>query len=129
LFSVSVLLAGVSILTWCGAIIATVTGPSSPARRDGFLNRLGVAAGFGILWAKRFPTSAPVPYAVLPLTVIAVDMIIATLPLALLLVEMTVQSFAPSVGVDPLLAKNILWFFGHPVVYPLLFPAVASTTS
>jgi cytochrome c oxidase subunit I len=125
LFSVSVLLAGVSILTWCGAIIATVTGPSSPARRGGFLNRLGVAAGFGILWPKRFPTRAPVPYAVLPLTVIAVDMIIATLPLALLLVEMTVQSFAPSVEVDPLLAKNILWFFGHPVVYLLLFPAVA----
>ena len=27
--------------------------------------------------------------------------------------------------VDPLLAKNVLWFFGHPVVYLLLFPAVA----
>jgi len=24
-----------------------------------------------------------------------------------------------------LLAKNILWWFGHPVVYLLLFPAVA----
>ena len=27
--------------------------------------------------------------------------------------------------VDPLLAKNVLWWFGHPVVYLLLFPAVA----
>ena len=52
-------------------------------------------------------------------------MIIATLPLAVLLVEMIVQSFSPSVHVDPLLAKNVLWWFGHPVVYLLLFPAVA----
>jgi heme/copper-type cytochrome/quinol oxidase subunit 1 len=29
------------------------------------------------------------------------------------------------VSVDPLLAKNVLWFFGHPVVYLLLFPAVS----
>ena len=28
-------------------------------------------------------------------------------------------------AVDPLLAKNVLWWFGHPVVYLLLFPAVA----
>ena len=125
IFSVSVLLAGVSILAWCAAVLAVVTGPSSPAQKPGFLNRLGVGAGFGVLWPKRFPVSSPVPYAVLPLTVIAVDMIIATLPLALLLVEMTIQAFVPSVEVDPLLAKNVLWFFGHPVVYLLLFPAVA----
>jgi hypothetical protein len=31
LFSVSVLLAGVSILAWCAAILTVVTGPSSPA--------------------------------------------------------------------------------------------------
>jgi heme/copper-type cytochrome/quinol oxidase subunit 1 len=42
-----------------------------------------------------------------------------------LLVEMIVQSFSPGVHVDPLLAKNVLWWFGHPVVYLLLFPAVA----
>ncbi len=52
-------------------------------------------------------------------------MIIATLPFAVLLVEMIVQSFVPSWHVDPLLAKNVLWWFGHPVVYLLLFPAVA----
>src|SRR5581483_822017 len=62
---------------------------------------------------------------VIPLTVIGIDMIIATLPLAVLLVEMIVQSFSPSVTVDPLLAKNVLWWFGHPVVYLLLFPAVS----
>jgi heme/copper-type cytochrome/quinol oxidase subunit 1 len=29
-------------------------------------------------------------------------------------------------GADSLFAKNILWWFGHPVVYLLLFPAVAA---
>jgi heme/copper-type cytochrome/quinol oxidase subunit 1 len=38
---------------------------------------------------------------------------------------MIVQAAAPSVSVDPLLAKNVLWWFGHSVVYLLLFPAVA----
>ena len=64
-------------------------------------------------------------YAVLPLTMIAIDMIIATLPLAGLLVEMVIQAYSPGVHVDPLLAKNIVWFFGHPVVVPPAVPAVA----
>ena len=80
------------------------------------------------LEAPRRVARAPLPYAVLPLTVIGIDMIIATLPLAVLLVEMIVQAYSPGTSVDPLLAKNVLWFFGHPVVYLLLFPAVASTT-
>jgi cytochrome c oxidase subunit 1 len=127
IFTVSVLLAGVAIITWCLSILHTVVGPSLPAAKSGLLNRLGVALGMGILFPRRFPTrrGEAFPYAVLPLTVIAIDMIIATTPLAGLLVQMTIEAFAPSVTVDPLLAKNILWFFGHPVVYLLLFPAVA----
>ncbi len=125
-FAASVLLAGLSIVTWCLAILHTVIGPGLHAVRTGVANRLGVALGLGYLWPKRFATNPrSVPYAVIPLTVIGIDMIIATLPLAALLVEMIVQAFSPSVHVDPLLAKNILWFFGHPVVYLLLFPAVA----
>jgi cytochrome c oxidase subunit 1 len=110
IFAVSVLLAGVAIITWCLAILHTVVGPSLPAARDGVLNRLGVALGLGILFPSRFPVRGGerFPYAVLPLTVIAIDMIIATTPLAVLLVQNTVQAFAPSVTVDPLLAKNIL---------------------
>ncbi len=126
IFSFSVLLAGLSIVTWCLAILHTVVGPALHAVKSGIGNRLGVALGLGFLWPKRFATNPePLPYAVIPLTVIGIDMIIATLPLAVLLVEMIVQAFSPGVHVDPLLAKNILWFFGHPVVYLLLFPAVA----
>lgn len=126
LFSFGVLLVGVGIITWCVGILNTVVGPALHAKSKNVLNRMGVALGLGFLWPKSFATNPkPVPFAVIPLTVIAIDMIIATLPLAVLLVAMIIQSFSPSVTVDPLLAKNILWWFGHPVVYLLLFPAVA----
>jgi len=125
-FSFSVLLVGLSIVTWCLAVLHTILGPALHAVSDRIPNRIGVALGFGYLSPTRFATNPrPVPYAVIPLTAIGIDMIIATLPLAVLLVEMMVQSLSPGVHVDPLLAKNVLWFFGHPVVYLLLFPAVA----
>lgn len=124
-FCFSVLLAGVAIIAWSLSIVLAVIGPSNPSEKGGFWQKIAIANGAAILWPKRFPVREPLPYAVLPLTVIAIDMVIATLPLALLLIEMIVQSFAPSVSVDPLLAKNVLWFFGHPVVYLLLFPAVS----
>lgn len=126
IFAASVLSVGLGIVTWCFSILHTVVGPALHAVSGGVANRLGVAMGFGYLWPRRFATNPnPVPYPVIPLTVIGLDMIVATLPLAGLLVVMIVQSFAPGVSVDPLLAKNVLWWFGHPVVYLLLFPAVA----
>ena len=67
----------------------------------------------------------PVPYPVIPLAVIGIDMIIATLPLAGLLIWQILQSMGLVGSANVLLAKNILWWFGHPVVYLLLFPAVA----
>jgi cytochrome c oxidase subunit 1 len=126
IFHASVLLAGLSIVTWCLAVVHTVVGPALHAVSGNIFNRLGVALGFGYLWPKRFATNpTDVPYPVIPLTVIGLDMIVATLPLAGLLIWMIAQSFDNSIGVDPLFAKNILWWFGHPVVYLLLFPAVA----
>jgi len=126
IFLTSVLLVGLSIVTWCLSILHTAISPALHAVSKKWPNKFGVALGFGYLWPKRFATNPKaVPYPVIPLTVIGVDMIIATLPLAVLLVEMIVQTFVPSAHVDPLLAKNVLWWFGHPVVYLLLFPAVA----
>ena len=125
IFSFSVLLTGVSIITWCLAILDTVTGPGLGAEGASVLNRLGASLGFGYIWPNRFRTSRQLPYPVIPLAVIGVDMIIATLPLAALLIVMIIQSLDPSVTIDAQLAKNLLWFFGHPVVYLLLFPSVA----
>src|SRR5581483_2903625 len=126
IFAASALLAGLSIVTWCVGILHTVLGPALHAVSRNWANRYGVAIGLGYLWPRRFATNpVPVAYPVIPLAVIALDMIVATLPLAVLLVIQLVQAFAPSVSVDPLLAKNVLWWFGHPVVYLLLFPAAA----
>jgi heme/copper-type cytochrome/quinol oxidase subunit 1/mono/diheme cytochrome c family protein len=95
--------------------------------KTGIANRLGVALGWGALWPKKFATNPkPVPYAVIPLTVIAIDMIIATLPLAGLLIWQILQACGWVGETNSLVAKNILWWFGHPVVYLLLFPAVAA---
>lgn len=128
LFSLSVLLAGLSIITWCIGVLHTATSRTSlHAVKTGILNRLGLSMGWGYLFPKTFPTNPrPVPYPVIPLAVIGIDMIIATLPLAGLLVWQIFQSLGWVGDADSLLAKNILWWFGHPVVYLLLFPAVAA---
>jgi mono/diheme cytochrome c family protein len=87
--------------------------------------RLGLAFGWGFLMPRTFAAKRPVPYPVIPLAVIGLDMIIATLPLAGLLIWQILQSMHVVGQANALLAKNILWWFGHPVVYLLLFPAVA----
>ena len=127
-FSFSVILVGLSIFAYCFGLLSIVTGTELGARPGaGPFNRFMCAMGMGHVGrlSRRFHTDRPLPFAVIPLTVIAIDMIIATVPLAVLLVLMCVQAVDPQVTVDPLLAKAMLWWFGHPVVYLLLFPAVA----
>jgi cytochrome c oxidase subunit 1 len=128
IFSFSVLLAGLSIVTWCFGILHTVVNREAlHAVKTGILNRLGISMGWGYLFPRTFATNPKaVPYPVIPLAVIGIDMIIATLPLAGLLVWQIFQSAGWVGDADPLFAKNILWWFGHPVVYLLLFPAVAA---
>lgn len=125
IFSFSVLLAGVSIITWSVALIIAVTGPAIASVGNGWFTRLGHALGFGLLWPSRFPSTRKLPYPIVPITVIAINMFFMTLPFAVLLVQMVIQSIDNSITIDPQLAKNLLWAFGHPVVYLLLFPVVA----
>jgi cytochrome c oxidase subunit 1 len=128
LFSFSVLLSGLAIVTWCLGILHTVASREAlHAVSSNIFRRLGISLGWGYLMPRTFATNPkPVPYAVIPLAVIGIDMIIATLPLAGLLVWQILQSAGWVGDADILLAKNILWWFGHPVVYLLLFPAVAA---
>ncbi len=128
LFSFSVLLAGLAIVTWCFGILHTVCRREAlHAVSNNIFRRYGVSMGWGYLWPRAFATNPkPVPYPVIPLAVIGLDMIIATLPLAGLLVWQIFESAGWVGSADVLLAKNILWWFGHPVVYLLLFPAVAA---
>jgi len=127
LFSFSVLLAGLAIVAWCFAILHTVANRDAlDSVSSSIGKRLGLAFGWGFLMPRTFATKArSVPYPVIPLAVIGLDMIIATLPLAGLLVWQILQSMGIVGSASDLLAKNILWWFGHPVVYLLLFPAVA----
>jgi cytochrome c oxidase subunit 1 len=128
LFSFSVLLAGLAIVTWCFGILHTVLNREAlHAVSSSIFRRLGISFGWGYLWPRTFATNpTSVPYPVIPLAVIGLDMIIATLPLAGLLVWQIFQAAGWVGETDALLAKNILWWFGHPVVYLLLFPAVAA---
>jgi cytochrome c oxidase subunit I len=105
-FSFSVLLVGVAIITSCLAVLHTLVGPGNPSERGGVLTKIGVSLGLGFVAPKRFPTRRRLPYVALPLATIAIDMIIATLPLAVLLGEMIVQSFDPDVTVDPLAGEE-----------------------
>lgn len=125
-FSASVLIAGVSILAYCAAVLHTIIGPGLQAEKDTIGQRIGLAFGFGLLWPSRFKTRrGREPYPVLPLAVNAVDMFLATLPFALLLVFQIIESVHTGFSINTLLAGNLLWAFGHPVVYLLLFPAAA----
>ena len=127
LFSLSVLLAGLAIVTWCFGILHTVTNREALGSASSSIGkRLGLSFGWGFLMPRAFASNRrPVPYPVIPLAVIGLDMIIATLPLAGLLIWQILQSMHVVGPANVLLAKNILWWFGHPVVYLLLFPAVA----
>ena len=127
LFSFSVLLVGLAIVTWCFGILHTVCNREALGSVSNSIGkRLGLSFGWGFLMPRTFASKRPVPYAVIPLAVIAIDMIIATLPLAGLLIWQILQSMDVVGPANVLLAKNILWWFGHPVVYLLLFPAVAA---
>ena len=126
LFSFSVLLVGLGIVTWCFSILHTVVNREAlQSVKTGIANRTGVALGWGALFPRKFAAKKPLPFSVIPLTVIAIDMIIATLPLAGLLIWQILQACGWVGETNSLVAKNILWWFGHPVVYLLLFPAVA----
>ena len=123
-FELGVVLMGLSIIAYGLVSVLTATLPRVEDAGRPWPSRLAQSVGLGYLFPGRFG-GRDYPLTAVPLAVNGIDMVIATLPLALLLIENLLQVLIPSLRVDPLLAKNVLWFFGHPVVYLLLFPAVA----
>ena len=90
------------------------------------------SAGYSLIASFGFEAFKPkpkkgykVPTPVVPLAVNAFGMIIATVPFAVLLILFFINSFLDAgsrIAIDALVAKNVLWWFGHPIVYQLLFP-------
>lgn len=115
-WTLGVLVAGVAIILYGVEIILTVRKAGY-----GFWAALGFEA-----FSKDFEgIKKRVPLPVVPLQVIGWGMIIATIPFAYLLVYTLLQMMGVVGTMDALLAKNLLWWFGHPVVYLILFPVVA----
>ncbi len=121
-FLIGVVLIGLAIIWYSIEVLLTVqqNGP-------------GILRGIGLDFLKKpdedgnykwngrlFPT------AVIPLTVNAIGMLMSTPVFALSLILMILEiQVSDSFAIDALLHKNMLWWFGHPIVYQLLFPIAA----
>ncbi len=117
MWNLGVALAGISIILYGVEILLTI-------KKAGY--SLLDALGFEILKPSKWKEGEKrVPLPIVPLAVIGWGMIIATLPFAYLLVYTLLEFMDLVPRMDTLLAKNMLWWFGHPVVYLILFPVVS----
>ena len=86
------------------------------------------ALGFDLVFnAKAFKASGrqPPPAQILPATVIAIDGLIMATASMLLGAAMLVRWLDPSVGIDPLWAKNLGYFFGHLLANYIIYMLLA----
>lgn len=116
LWTLGVILAGVGIILYGLEILLTI-------RKAGY--SLLAALGFESFRKDFDKIENRIPLAAVPFAVIGLGMIVATIPFAYLLVYQLLELLGiVDQRMDPLLAKNLLWWFGHPVVYLILFPVV-----
>jgi cytochrome c oxidase subunit I len=116
MWNFAVLLAGVAIILYGIEILLTI-------HKAGY--SIIDALGFEVLKKDFYHRERRVPLPVVPLAVIGLGMIIATIPFAYLLGYTLLEIIGVVGRMDALLAKNLLWWFGHPVVYLILFPVVS----
>ncbi len=122
IFLIGVTLIGLALIWYTIEVLLTVQQNGPGILRGIGLDFLKKPDSDGnYTWEKRlFPT------AVIPLTVNAIGMLLSTPVFAFSLIVMILEiNVSPSFAMDALLHKNMLWWFGHPIVYQLLFPIAA----
>ena len=92
-----------------------------------------IMAGYGSLarglgWPQLFGSSVaePPPPAVVAATMVLIINIAGILAGAVVLVLILVNLFAPEFAVDPLLTKNLTYFFGHVFINATIYQAVVA---
>ncbi len=115
-WTLGVILAGVGIILYGLEILLTI-------RKAGY--GFWAALGFESFKKDFDEMENRVPLPAVPFAVIGLGMIVATIPFAILLIYQFLELIGLiNTRMDALLAKNMLWWFGHPVVYLILFPVV-----
>jgi len=121
-FSLGELMIGLAIILYTIEVLLVVSRKGGRSIRNA-LNAIVRGLGFDGLIGSQV---SGFNVSIFPLVADALDMLIATLPLAALLLVMFIGSTVdPRFGLNVGLADNMFWYFGHPIVYQLLFPAIA----
>lgn len=84
--------------------------------------------GKGLGWPQLFGNSSeePPPAAVVAATMVLIVNIAGILAGAVVLALILINLFAPSFAVDPLLTKNLTYFFGHVFINATIYQAVVA---
>lgn len=114
-YLVGLLLVGVGFLLYCLDVgRAIVARYGSPFRALGWPQLFGGSTG-----------EAPPPVVVASTMVVIVDTL-CILAGAAIIVASLVHLYVPGFGIDPLLAKNVIYFFGHTFINATIYMAVVA---
>jgi cytochrome c oxidase subunit 1 len=113
-FFVAMLLVGTGMLVFCLDVLEQTT------TRYG-----GLARALGWHFLRGRDPEAPPPQ-VIAATVIAIDGLLAMASGTAIVAGLLTRTFDPGVGFDPLVAKNLVYFFGHTIANLVIYLVVGA---
>lgn len=114
LFLISLLLVGVAMIISWGDVVV------SAARMYGFTS----AVGWRLISGADTPETAPPPVVIIS-TITSLCGLISLVAGATAIILQLIHLFAPNFYIDPLLIKNLIYFFGHIVMNMSMYMAAA----